>query len=376
LIQTHTNLQFMLGNYAVAEGAIAAGCRFFAGYPITPANEISERMAQRMPEVGGRFIQMEDELGSIFAVCGASLAGKKAISATASAGYNYMQEGIEYAVAAEIPIVIVDVMRQRGENFPTQSDVMQARYGAAGDHEMIVLTPSSVQELFDLTVEAFNLAERFRNPVIVLSEATISLMREGVKIPTPEELRVVNRKKPIVPPSEFMPFKGEDDLVPRMSEFGDEYKVLYTHNPHDEWGRIAWTPKLYEDLYNRITQKIANKADEIALTDTLFTEDAEILLIAYGSESRGCIEAVRKARAMGIRAGLLKLKNIWPVPAKAMTDAARSSKKILVPEMNTGRYFHVVKEVLGCAAEVISIPKNQGRIHSPDEILQEIRRVI
>ena len=376
MIQTHTNLQFMLGNYAVAEGAIAAGCRFFAGYPITPANEISERMAQRMPEVGGRFIQMEDELGSIYAVCGASLAGKKAMTATASAGYNYMQEGIEYAVAAEIPIVIVDVMRQRGENFPTQSDVMQARYGAAGDHEMIVLTPSSVQELFDLTVEAFNLAERFRNPVIVLSEATISLMREGVKIPTPEELRVVNRKKPIVPPSEFMPFRGEEDLVPRMSEFGDEYKVLYTHNPHDEWGRIAWTPKLYEDLYNRITQKIANKADEIALTDTLFTEDAEILLIAYGSEARGCIEAVRMARAMGIRAGLLKLKNIWPVPAKAMTDAAHSSKKILVPEMNTGRYFHVVKEVLGCAAEVISIPKNQGRIHSPDEILQEIRRVI
>jgi len=365
----------MLGNYAIVEGAIAAGCRFFAGYPITPANEISERMAQRMPEVGGRFIQMEDELGSIYAVCGASLAGKKAMTATASAGYNYMQEGIEYAVAAEIPIVIVDVMRQRGENFPTQSDVMQARYGAAGDHEMIVLTPSSVQELFDLTIEAFNFAERFRNPVIILSEATISLMREGITIPNHEELRIVNRKKPIVPPSEFMPFRGEEDLVPRMSEFGDEYKVLYTHNPHDEWGKIAWTPKLYEDLYKRITEKIASKADEIALYDTLFTEDSEILLITYGSEARGCIEAVRMARAMGIKAGLLKLKMIWPVPVKAMTEAARRSKKILVPEMNTGRYFHVVKEVLGCSAEVISIPKNQGRIHSPGEMLQEFRKV-
>jgi 2-oxoglutarate ferredoxin oxidoreductase subunit alpha len=364
----------MLGNYAVVEGAIAAGCRFFAGYPITPANEISERMAERMPQVGGRFIQMEDELGSIYAVCGASLASKKAMTATASAGYNYMQEGIEYAVAAEIPIVIVDVMRQRGENFPTQSDVMQARYGAAGDHEMIVLTPSSVQELFDLTFEAFNLAERFRNPVIVLSEATISLMREGVKIPRPEELKVVNRKKPTVPPSEFVPFRGEDDLVPRMSEFGDEYKVLYTHNPHDEWGRITWTPQMYEALYNRITQKIANKADEIALYDAYSTEDAEVLLIAYGSEARGCKEAVRMARARGIKAGLLKLRNIWPVPAKAMTYAARNSRKILVPEMNIGRYFHVVKEVLG-SAEVISVPKNQGRIHSPDEILQEIRRV-
>jgi 2-oxoglutarate ferredoxin oxidoreductase subunit alpha len=364
----------MLGNHAIVEGAIAAGCRFFAGYPITPANEISEMMAQRMPEVGGRFIQMEDELGSIYAVCGASLAGRKSMTATASAGYNYMQEGIEYAVAAEIPIVIVDVMRQRGENFPTQSDVMQARYGAAGDHEMIVLTPSSVQELFDLTFEAFNLAERFRNPVILLSEATISLMREGVRIPPASELKVVNRKKPVVPPGEFMPFRGEEDLVPRMSEFGDQYKVLYTHNPHDEWGRIAWTPKMYEDLYNRITKKIADKADEIALYDTWFIDDAEIVVVAYGSEARGCIEAVRMAREMRIKAGMLKLKNIWPVPARAIRDSIRHAKRVLVPEMNTGRYFHVVRETIGCEAEVISLPKNQGRIHSPEEMLEEIRR--
>lgn len=369
-----SELQFMLGNVAVVEGAIAAGCRFFAGYPITPANEISEWMAKRMPEAGGRFIQMEDELGSIYAVCGASLAGKKSMTATASAGYNYMQEGIEYAVAAEIPIVIVDVMRQRGENFPTQSDVMQARYGAAGDHEMIVLTPSSVQELFDLTFEAFNLAERFRNPVIVLSEATISLMREAMRIPLPEELKVVNRKKPVVPPEEFMPFRGEDDLVPRMSEFGDQYKVLYTHNPHDEWGRIAWSPKMYEDLYNRIEKKISSKANEIAIFETAFTDDAKIVVVAYGSETRGSIEAVRMAREEGIKAGMLKLKNIWPVPEKAMRDATRVAEKVLVPEMNTGRYFHVIKEVVGCDAQVISLPKNQGRIHSPEEILEEIRR--
>ncbi len=370
-----TELQFMLGNQAIVEGAIAAGCKFFAGYPITPANEISEWMAQRMPEVGGRFIQMEDELGSIYAVCGASLAGKKSMTATASAGYNYMQEGIEYAVAAEIPIVIVDVMRQRGENFPTQSDVMQARYGAAGDHELIVLTPSTVQELFDLTFEAFNLAERFRNPVIVLSEATISLMREAMRIPPPGELKVVDRKKPVDPPEEFMPFRAEEDLVPRMSEFGDQYKVLYTHNPHDEWGRIAWSPKMYEDLYNRITRKIADKADEIAMFETTFTSDAKIVVVAYGSEARGSIEAVRAARAEGIRAGMLKLKNIWPVPEKAMREATRAAEKVLVPEMNTGRYFHTVKEVVGCDTEVVSLPKNQGRIHSPEEILEEIRRV-
>ena len=367
-------LQFMLGNHAIVEGAIAAGCRFYAGYPITPANEISEWMAQRMPEVGGRFIQMEDELGSIYAVCGASLAGKKSMTATASAGYNYMQEGIEYAVAAEIPLVIVDVMRQRGENFPTHSDVMQARYGAAGDHEMIVLTPSSVQELFDLTFQAFNLAERFRNPVIVLSEATISLMREGIRIPPPEELKVTTRKKPVVPPQDFMPFRPEEDLIPRMSELGDQYKVLYTHNPHDEWGRIAWTPKMYEDLYNRVTRKIADKADEIALFDAQFTEDAEIVVMAYGSEARGSIEAVRMARDEGIKAGILKLMNIWPVPVKAMKESTRRAKKVLVPEMNTGRYCHVVSEFVGCDVDVVPLPKNQGRIHSPEEILEEIRR--
>ena len=370
-----TKSQFMLGNQAIVEGAIAAGCKFFAGYPITPANEISEWMAQRMPEVGGRFIQMEDELGSIYAICGASLAGRKSMTATASAGYNYMQEGIEYAVAAEIPIVIVDVMRQRGENFPTQSDVMQARYGAAGDHEMIVLTPSTVQELFDLTFEAFNLAERFRNPVIVLSEATISLMREAIRIPTPRELKVVDRKKPVSPPEGFMPFRGEEDLVPRMSEFGDQYKVLYTHNPHDEWGRIAWSPKMYEDLYNRITRKIADKADEIALFETAFTDDAKIVVIAYGSEARGSIEAVSMAREEGIKAGMLKLKNIWPVPEKAIRDATSVAERVLVPEMNTGRYFHTIKEVVRCDAEVVSLPKNQGRIHSPEEILEEIKRV-
>ena len=367
-------MQFILGNHAVVEGAIAAGCRFFAGYPITPANEISERMAERLPEVGGRFIQMEDELGSVYAICGASLAGKKSMTATASAGYNYMQEGIEYAVAAEIPIVIVDVMRQRGENFPTQSDVMQARYGAAGDHEMIVLTPSTVQELFDLTFQAFNLAEKFRNPVIVLSEATISLMREGIRIPPAGELKIVDRKRPMVPPEGFMPFRGEDDLVPRMSEFGDQYKVLYTHNPHDEWGRIAWSPRMYEDLYNRIEKKIASKANEIAMFETVFTEDAETVVIAYGSESRGAVEAVRMARSEGIKAGMLKLKSIWPVPEQAMRDATRAAKNVLVPEMNTGRYYHVVKEIVGCDAQVVSLPKNQGRIHSPEEILEEIRR--
>lgn len=194
-----TGTHFMMGNFAVVEGALAAGCDFFAGYPITPANEISEQMAQRMAEVGGAFLQGEDELCSIYAVTGAALAGAKAMTATASAGYNYMQEGIEYAVAGEIPCVIVDVQRCRGENYATQADVMQARWGAAGDHEMIVLAPSSVQELFDHTIRAFNLAEKYRTPVIVLSETTIALMRENLVIPEPDQIEIINRVKPTVP---------------------------------------------------------------------------------------------------------------------------------------------------------------------------------
>jgi 2-oxoglutarate ferredoxin oxidoreductase subunit alpha len=234
-----TGTHFMLGNFAIVEGALAAGCDFFAGYPITPANEISERMAERMPEVGGHFLQGEDELCSVFALTGASLAGAKTMTATASAGYNYMQEGIGYAVAAEIPMVIVDVQRCRGENFATQSDVMQMRWGASGDHELIVLAPSSVQESFDFTIRAFNLAEKYRTPVVVMSETTIALMREKLVIPEPDAIEIVNRRKPVEPPGQFVPFRAEKNGVPPLPDLGAGYRILHSHNPHDEWGGIA-----------------------------------------------------------------------------------------------------------------------------------------
>lgn len=206
--RVHSGVHFMIGNYAVVEGALAAGCNFFAGYPITPANEISERMSQRLPAIGGKFVQGEDELCSIYAVIGASLAGAKAMTATASAGFNYMQEGIGYASAVEAPCVIVDMQRCRGENFATQADVMQMRWGASGDYETICLAPSSAQELFDYTILAFNLAEEFRNPVIIMSETTIALMRERVEIPLPEKIHVFNRKYTNLSTEEYIPFKG------------------------------------------------------------------------------------------------------------------------------------------------------------------------
>jgi 2-oxoglutarate/2-oxoacid ferredoxin oxidoreductase subunit alpha len=363
-----TGVHFMLGNHAVVEGALAAGCDFFAGYPITPANEISERMAERMPLVGGKFIQGEDELCSIYAVTGASLAGARAMTATASAGYNYMQEGIEYAVSGEIPCVIVDVQRCRGENFATQADVMQARWGAAGDHEMIVLAPASVQELFDHTILAFNLAEKYRTPVIVLSETTVALMRERLVIPAPEALAIVQRKKPDVPPAEFVPFKAEPDGVPPLPKFGEGYRILHSINPHDERGGIQWDPDVYEKLYDRILNKVALHRDDIVRTQGFFLDDAKTVLIAYGSESRPALDAVKEARAKGIKAGLLKLDTVWPVPEEQIRAVAEQADTVLAVEMNVGRYAYEIERVCCGACRVVRVTKNRGLVHTTQEV--------
>jgi 2-oxoglutarate ferredoxin oxidoreductase subunit alpha len=367
-----TGTHFMLGNYAVVEGALAAGCDFYAGYPITPANEVSERMSRRLPKVGGRFLQSEDELCSIFALTGASLAGARAMTATASAGYNYMQEGIGYAVASEIPCVIVDVQRCRGENFATQADVMQMRWGASGDHEMIVLAPSSVQELFDATIRAFNLAEGYRTPVVVMSETTIALMREKLVIPEPEEIEIVVREKPKVPPEEFLPFRAGPNGVPPLPDFGEGYRILHSLNPHDESGSIHWDPEVYDALYQRITGKIKANYDDIVRTDAFYVDDAEIGLVAYGSECRPALEAVEQARTRGIKAGLLKLDTIWPVPEREIRALAEQCTKLLAVEMNIGKYAGEIERAAAGCCEVVRVTKNQGLVHTPGEILEAI----
>ena len=373
-IDESSSFQFMLGNHAVVEGAIAAGCRFFAGYPITPASEIVERMSERMPEVGGRFIQMEDELGSIYAIIGASLTGVKSMTATASAGYNYMQEGIGYAVATETPIVIVDVMRLRGAEQATHADIMQTRWGVSGDHEMIVLAPSSVQELFDYTIDAFNLAEKYRNPVVILSEMTLSLMRERIRIPDWGEVETVQRKTPNVIPEEFLPFKAGADLVPPMAVLGSGYRVLYTLNPHDKRGMITGDLDIYDDLYQRITSKIRRAVDDLVRYQTYFMDDAEIAVVAYGTEARSALEAVKKARNEGVKAALLKLVTVWPFHEVLIGTIAERVRRIVVPEMNLGRYVEAVQRASCGLAEVTSLPLNKGRMHSSDEILVEIKR--
>jgi len=371
-----TGTHFMLGNYAVVEGALAAGCDFFAGYPITPANEISERMAERMPEIGGKFLQGEDELCSIYALTGASLAGAKAMTATASAGFNYMQEGIGYAVASEIPLVIVDVQRCRGENFATQSDVMQMRWGASGDHELIVLAPSSVQESFDCTIRAFNLAERYRTPVVVMSETTIALMREKLVIPEPDAIEIVNRKKPDVPPEEFIPFRAEKNGIPPLPDFGEGYRILHSLNPHDERGGIAWDPDVFELLYDRITGKIRAHYDDIVQTEGFFLDDAHIVLIAYGSEARPCLDAVRDARQSGIKAGLLKLVTVWPVPEREIRAVAEQADIVLAVEMNIGKYAQEIERIACEYSRVTRVTKNRGLIHTTGEIYRAIEGAI
>lgn len=367
-----TGTHFMLGNHAVVEGALAAGCDFFAGYPITPANEISQYMSQRMPKTGGVFFQGEDELCSIYALSGASLSGAKAMTATASAGFNYMQEGIGYAVASEIPMVIVDVMRCRGENYATQSDVMQLRWGASGDHEHIVLAPSSVQELFDYTLRAFNLAEKYRTPVIVMSETTISLMREKLVIPEADEIEIVNRKKPDVPPEAFAPFRAPENQAPTLPDFGDGYRILHSLNPHDEMGGIAWHPDVFEKLYHRITNKIRANYNDIVRVEAFMLDDADIALVAYGSEARPARQAARLAREKGLKIGVLKLETVWPVPEKHLREVAKSVRKILAVEMNIGKYANEIERVCGCHCEVGRVLKNRGEIHKTSEILSAI----
>ena len=371
-----TGTHFMLGNHAVVEGALAAGCNFFAGYPITPANEISERMAERMPQVGGKFLQSEDELCSIFSVTGAALAGAKAMTATASAGFNYMLEGIGYAVAAEVPCVIVDVQRCRGENYATQADIMQMRWGASGDHEIIVLAPSSVQELFDYTIKAFNLAEMYRTPVIVMSETTIALMREKLVVPSLEELEIVNRKKPDVPPEEFLPFKAGLDGIPPLPDFGEGYRILHSLNPHDERGGINWDPDVFESMYERIVGKITHQRDEIVRTEGFSLEDAEIVLIVYGSESRPALDAIRRARASGIKAGLLRLITVWPVPEKEILAVAKRASAILAVEMNIGKYAGEIERIAAGLCQVVRVTKNQGLIHTSNELYAAIEGVV
>jgi len=372
--------RFISGDIACAEGALAAGCRFFAGYPITPATEIAEHMARRLPEIGGVYIQMEDEIASMAAIIGASYAGVKSMTATSGPGFSLMMENIGLAVMTETPCVVVNVMRggpSTGQpTMPGQQDVMQVRWGSHGDYEIIALAPSSVQEMFDLTVQAFNLSETYRVPVFILADEIVGHMWERVRIPEHENIKIVNRKKPSVPPSNtFAPFKPDKDLVPPMAVFGEGYHFHATGLTHDERGYPRTeSAEAQTKLVQRLCNKIRMNKERIIQVENAMLEGAEIAVIAYGIAARAALSAVRKARERGIRAGLLRLVTIWPFPEEQVAEVARQVKAIVVPEMNCGQ---IVREVERAAKEtpVIFLSKLGEEPHKPSEILAAIEGV-
>lgn len=374
-----TGPHFLNGDVASAEAALIAGCRFFAGYPITPATEIAEHLSLRMPELGGIYIQMEDEIASMAAVIGASYSGLKAMTATSGPGFSLMQENIGLAVMTEAPCVIVDVMRggpSTGQpTMPGQQDVMQAKWGSHGDYGIIALTPSSVQEMFDLTIEAFNLSETYRVPTLLMADEIVGHMWEKVVIPPMEKIKIVNRKKPNVRPEKYKPFMPDADLVPPMATFGEGYHFHATGLTHNENGfPKTSSSEVQSQLVNRLCAKIQNNAQKIIKIEETMLEDADVAVVAYGIVARSALSAIRKAREKGIKAGLLRLVTLWPFPEEQVAKMAKQVRGIVVPEMNCGQMVREVERAAK-ATPVTFLSKLGEEPHTPNEILEAMRRI-
>ena len=376
---SETRARLMQGNEAVAEGAIAAGVTFFAGYPITPSTEIAEQMAKLLPQIGGTFLQMEDEIGAMGAILGASLAGAKVMDATSGPGFSLKQELIGYAACAEIPCVVVNVQRvgpSTGQpTAPSQGDVMQARWGTHGDHPIIALSPWSVRESFDLAVLSVNYAERFRTPVILLTDEIVGHLRENVTLPTADELDIYPRRLPKKTRAEgYQPFAVGEDLVPDVARFGDGYRIHVTGLLHDETGFPSGSPVVTEQLIHRLHEKINRVGEEIIHTEEAFMEDAEYAVVSYGGTARTAYEAVHAARADGIKVGFLRLKTIWPFADAAVGRLADRVRSILVAELNYGQ---LVGEVTRAAHGTPVRPclKYNMLDFTPQEITAAIRQM-
>jgi len=367
------------GNEACLKGALAAGCRFFAGYPIEPASEIARGMAYELPPTGGTFIQMEDEIASIGAVIGASLAGMKSMTATSGPGFSLMQENIGFAAIAEVPCVIINVMRGGPSTgvptLPSQGDVMQARWGTHGDHPIIVLAPSSVAECFGLTIKAFNLSEKYRTPVIVLVDEVIAHMREKVRLPSPDEIELVERPRPGEPPEWFVPYRDPGTGVPPMPALGDGYRYHVTGLVHDERGYPTTRAEEIEPFMNRLFHKISRDFDKLQWGETYYTEDSTLNIIAFGVVARAALSAVKTARANGMKVGLLKLLILFPFTRRMVTELMAESTTILVPEMNMGQISREVKRVNQGRCHIETLNKVTYQPITPQEILAKIEAI-
>jgi len=371
-------VMFTMGDIACAEGALSAGCKYFGGYPITPATEIAEWMALRMPELGGAYVQYEDEIASITSVIGASWTGAKAMTATSGPGVSLMLEAIGLAVMTETPLVLVNIMRggpSTGQ--PTkgqQGDVMQAKWGSHGDYQIIALTPASVQEMFDQTVQAFNLSEKYRTPVFILADETVGHMRERLVIPDEKDLKLVSRKQPSGPPEDYLPFKADDDLVPPMALLGSKYQFYATGLTHDERGYPSDKESVQIELITRLNDKIIKNSHDIIDLERFMLDDADIAVIAYGTPSRSARKAIKDARAEGIKVGMLRLKTVWPFPEEAVADLGSEVKHIIVAEQNLGQVYHMVRSA--AAPTLIHLmTKPAGMPQLPYEILDKIREI-
>jgi len=370
----------MQGNQACVEGAIYSGMRFFAGYPITPSTEVAEGCSRDLPRIGGKFIQMEDEIGSIAAVIGASVSGMKAMTATSGPGYSLMLENIGYAYMTETPCVVVNV--QRGgpsTGLPTkisQSDTMQARYGPHGDYTCIAVAPSTVGDTVTETIRAFNLAERFRTPVTVLLDEVLGHMREIITIPEPGDFEVFDRVKPTCPPEDFEPFEMTPNLVSPMPAYSEGYRYVVTGLTHDPRGFTTNKPVEIAPKLEKLKYKIENYTDEIVKLRAEMMDDAEVVLISYGSVSRAALQAADIARKAGFKVGALQLYTVWPFPEKQVAELCSQCKSVIVGELNMGQLVREVERILPPDVTVHSLQRYDGEILTPMQILEKLEEVL
>ena len=368
---------FINGDVACAEGAISAGCRFFAGYPITPATEVAERMSTRLPQVGGVYVQMEDELASMSAVLGASWGGVKAMTSTSGPGFSLMMENLGLGVMLETPCVLVNIQRAApSTGLPTmvgQGDMMQARWGSHGSYEIIALAPTSPQDIFDLTITAFNLSEKYRVPVLIMSDEVVGHMSEKGIMPRVAQEALIDRRRPDVGPEEYLPYRADGDLVPPMAMAGEGYHFHVTGLTHDERGYPVMTAEAQDILVRRLVDKIRLNRHDIIKYKEVQVEDADIIVCAYGVSVRIAQSAVRMARDEGIRAGLLHLVTIWPFAEERIRELSLQAKAFVVPEINYGQIVLEVERCAGGRARAILVPHMGGSVHSPQTILEAIR---
>ncbi len=374
-----SKVKLIQGNVACALGALAAGADFYAGYPITPSTEIAEFMASRLPKIGGHFIQMEDEIASMGAIIGASAVGHKAFTATSGPGFSLMQELLGYAVITELPLVVVDVMRAGPSTglptLPSQSDVQQARWGTHGDHAIIAISPASVTETYFETIRAFNLAEKYRTPVVLLIDEKIGHLRERFDVPDDFVPKIINRKTVVDKKAQYVPYENTADLVPPFVPLGQGVHWHITGLTHDEKGFYSSNPQVVDKSIRRLSAKIEDNKKDICKLETVFTEDADILLVAYGSVSRTAQEALNQLRAEGIKVGLVRLITLWPFADEEIAKLLAGKKAVMVPEMNLGQIFKEVDRVAR-GVKVFAQSRVDGDLITPAEIVAKVKEVL